>query len=113
MKPFLRVILAVLCAAMVLSMPFVMPSPTMLDETIFQLMEESGDEEGILFRLFPSAYAEGIGAVHAVVDVSVDLEPAAARDAKIVLCKECPAAGAAVYIAVAFYRVYLCLGSAH
>ena len=75
MKPFLRVILAVLCAAMVLSMPFVMPSPTMLDETMFQLMEESGDEEGFLLRLFPSAYAE-----EAVKTLPIDFTPGSVPD---------------------------------
>ena len=57
MKPVCRVILALLCAALILCMPFTLPSATMLDETMFELMEDM-DEGGLLLRLFASACAE-------------------------------------------------------
>ena len=59
MKTSLRVFLCVLCAALILCMPFTLPSATMLDETMFQLLEEAGGEdEGLLRFLIPSASAE-------------------------------------------------------
>jgi len=59
MKLYVRILLAVLCALMVLSMPFAVSSPAMLGEAQWEAtQEEDGWEEGLLRFLLPTAYAE-------------------------------------------------------
>jgi len=55
MKLAYRILLSVLCAALILAMPFVLSSPTMVSEAQW---EAWGDEEGFLPFLLPAAYAE-------------------------------------------------------
>ncbi len=61
MKLPIRILLVVLCAALILTMPFAVSSPVLLDEARLQ-MEEGGDEEGEELDfgrfLFASALAE-------------------------------------------------------
>ena len=57
MKLYVRIILSLLCAAMILAMPFVLSSPRLLDEAYTQIMDAL-EEDDWLSRLFPSAYAE-------------------------------------------------------
>ncbi|QTE68685.1 phosphodiester glycosidase family protein [Clostridiales bacterium] len=69
MKLPIRILTALLCAAIILFMPFVLSSPQILDNEKARLMQddaeedeaEDGDSEEIDFGrlLFPSAYAEG------------------------------------------------------
>ena len=59
MKLPVRIILALLCAAMVLAAPFVLSAPNMLGEVKWMLLDEmEGEDEGLLFRLLPRACAE-------------------------------------------------------
>lgn len=57
MKQPLRIALMVLCAVLILMMPFALSSPTMVSEAQWEAWGD-GDEEGLLQLLFPSAYAE-------------------------------------------------------
>ena len=45
MKTPLRILLSLLCAAIVLSMPFFLSSPNMLGEVKASMMEDSDEEE--------------------------------------------------------------------
>lgn len=59
MKLYVRIILAMLCAALVLAMPFALSSPTMVSEAQWEAEGESDwEEEGWLRWLVPSANAE-------------------------------------------------------
>lgn len=58
-KP-LRIIAALLCAALVLAMPFFLSSPAMLGEVKWQLLEDAA-EAGALSFLLPAARAEEAG----------------------------------------------------
>ncbi len=60
MNRMLRILLALLCAAAILSMPFVVSSPTLLSEKALEIMDNAGTEEdsaeeGRLLDLFVSA----------------------------------------------------------
>lgn len=60
MKLPMRILLGVLCAALILSMPYFVSSPQMLDEVRAGYSETDGEEEdlGLLRRLFAGARAE-------------------------------------------------------
>ncbi|MBE5787571.1 MAG: phosphodiester glycosidase family protein [Clostridiales bacterium] len=59
MKLYVRILLAILCAAMVLAMPFALSSPRMLDEPQWMILDQlEGDESGLLSFLLPAARAE-------------------------------------------------------
>ncbi len=59
MKLPLRILLVVLCAAIILSLPFTISSPTMLSEAQWEAtMDWETEEEGLLPFLFPAAYAQ-------------------------------------------------------
>lgn len=60
MKMPVRILLILLCAAMIIAMPFVVSSPNMLNNVKMELMNEEDDEEEIDFGrlLFASACAE-------------------------------------------------------
>lgn len=59
MKLYVRIILAVVCAVLVLSMPFVLSAPYMLGEAQWQIMDEMmGEDAGLLALLLPVARAE-------------------------------------------------------
>lgn len=72
-KP-IRIILALLCAAMILAMPFVLSAPFMLDSEKDRVMDDSGDEEEIDFgRLFFStAMAEEAADGDLIVETETD-----------------------------------------
>ena len=55
MKLSVRILLSVLCAALILGMPFVVSSPTMVSEAQW---EACGDDTGLLSFLLPSACGE-------------------------------------------------------
>lgn len=57
MKLSYRIVLTVLCAALILLMPFVLSSPTMVSEAQWEAWGDY-EEEGLLPFLFPSAQAE-------------------------------------------------------
>ncbi len=59
MKLPVRILLAILCAALVLAMPFVLSAPNLLGEVKWELWDElGGEDEGWLMRLLPVACAE-------------------------------------------------------
>jgi len=63
MKTPIRILLAVLCAAIIVSMPWFVSAPHMLDEVRTEYSdwgeeEEDGEESGLLRLLIPSARAE-------------------------------------------------------
>ena len=60
MKLPMRILLGVLCAALILSMPYFVSSPQMLDEARAEYSETEDEEEdlGLLRRLFAGARAE-------------------------------------------------------
>lgn len=60
MKMPVRILLIILCAAMIVAMPFVISAPNMLNDVKMELMNDEGDEDEIDFgRLFfSSAIAE-------------------------------------------------------
>ena len=61
MKTYVRILLGILCAALVLAMPFVLSAPNLLGEAKWQLLEEmEGEETGWLDFLLPAAHAEVI-----------------------------------------------------
>ena len=69
MKLPMRILLGVLCAALILSMPYFVSSPQMLDEVRAGYSETDGEEEdlGLLRRLFAGARAED--------DLIIELDP--------------------------------------
>ena len=77
MKLYIRILLGVLCAGLVLAMPFVLSAPNMLGEVKWQLLDEM-EEEGFLRYLLPRAYAEAEeeeSAYALPVDFSAGMEP--------------------------------------
>lgn len=68
MKMTVRCLLCVLCAAMIIAIPFVIPSPDMLDEVKWNILDEieeaeedyEEEENDLLSFLFPAAYAEDV-----------------------------------------------------
>ena len=60
MKMPVRILLIILCAAMIIALPFTVSSPNMLNDVKMELMNEEDDEDEIDFgRLFfSSAMAE-------------------------------------------------------
>lgn len=85
MKLPVRILLAVLCAAMILAMPFAISSPVLVIEAIDYIStgetyEVETEEEGLLRFLFPSACAEEAEEqVH--YELAYDFEPAPKPDA--------------------------------
>ena len=82
MKLPVRIILALLCAAMVLAMPFVLSSPTMLGDAVQQIRDQTEDEDEIdLFSwLLPHACAEDTQPQTAVeyelpIDLTAGMKP--------------------------------------
>ena len=62
MKLSVRILLSVLCAALVLSMPFVLSAPNLLPDAKWKIMEElEGEDYGFLKLLVPAARAEDDG----------------------------------------------------
>ena len=60
MKMPVRILLVLLCAALILALPFTVSAPNMLNDVKMELMNDEGDEEEIDFGrlLFSAAYAE-------------------------------------------------------
>ena len=58
MKMYVRILLAVFCAALVLAMPFVLSAPNLLQEAEWQLEDLYRDDSGWLRFLAPTAFAE-------------------------------------------------------
>lgn len=76
MKLPVRIALSLLCAAMVLAMPFVLSSPNMLGEVKWELLDKmEGEDEGLLSILIPSARAEEETAYELPVDFTPGMEP--------------------------------------
>ena len=76
MKLPVRILLGVLCACLVLAMPFVLSSPSMLGEVKWQLLDEmEGEDEGFLRYLLPRAYAEEAVEYELPIDFSAGMEP--------------------------------------
>ncbi len=76
MKLPVRIVLALLCAAMVLAAPFVLSSPNMLGEVKWMLLDEmEGEDEGLLRYLLPSACAEEVSDYALPVDFTPGMEP--------------------------------------
>jgi exopolysaccharide biosynthesis protein len=76
MKLPVRIILALLCAAMVLSAPFVLSAPNMLGEVKWMLLDEmEGEDEGLLRYLLPRACAEETSDYALPVDFTPGMEP--------------------------------------
>ena len=81
MKLPVRILLTLLCAAMVLALPFAVSSPTLLSEPMDLIMEKLSDEEeerdsAFLSLFAPSARAEEAAADYALpVDLTPGLEP--------------------------------------
>ncbi len=75
-KP-LRILLALLCAALTLALPFMVSSPNMLGEAKWQLLEEmDGEEAGALAWLLPAARAEEEAAPEYALPVDFSAGPA-------------------------------------
>lgn len=76
MKLYMRIILAVLCAVMVLSMPFVLSAPYMLGEVQWMVMDEmDGEDAGLLSFLLPRAQAEEVEIeVEEIVEYSLPID---------------------------------------
>ena len=76
MKLSVRILLIALCAAMVLSMPFVLSSPVMVGEAQWMLLDEmEGEDMGFLSFLLPSACAETVSEYSLPVDFTPGNEP--------------------------------------
>ncbi len=76
MKLAVRIVLSVLCAAMVLAAPFVLSSPNMLGEVKWMLLDEmEGEDEGLLRLLIPCARAEETADFALPVDFTPGMEP--------------------------------------
>lgn len=76
MKLSVRILLIALCAAMVLSMPFVLSSPVMVGEAQWMLLDEmEGEDMGFLSFLLPSACAETVSEYSLPVDFTPGFEP--------------------------------------
>ena len=76
MKLSVRIILSVLCAAMILAAPFVLSSPNMLGEVKWMLRDEmEGEDEGLLRYLLPLACAEEVIEYALPVDFTPGMEP--------------------------------------
>ena len=76
MKLYVRILLSVLCAALVLAMPFVLSAPHLLGEAQI-IMEEMNweDESGLLSFLLPTARAEEEEAVvETIVEYSLPID---------------------------------------
>ena len=60
MKLIVRIVLSVLCALLVLAAPFALSSPNLLEEAKWEIQDAiDAMDSGALFRLIPSAVAEG------------------------------------------------------
>ena len=76
MKLPVRIILSILCAAMVLAAPFVLSAPNMLGEVKWMLLDEmEGEDEGLLRYLLPRACAEEVSDYALPVDFTPGMEP--------------------------------------
>lgn len=59
MKLSVRILVSVLCALLILSMPFVLSAPYMLGEAQWMVMDEmEGGESGLISLFLPAAFAE-------------------------------------------------------
>lgn len=82
MKLPVRILLVLMCAALVLAMPFVLSAPYMLGEAQWMLMEEMDGDEGALLRLLvPSACAEdNVVEEESEYSLPIDFTPGCAPD---------------------------------
>ena len=79
MKWPLRMLLLLVCLAMMLLLPFTISSPDMLGEMKWTILEEmEGDEEGRVWPFLPAACAEEEASYELPVDFSVPPAPDAA-----------------------------------
>ena len=77
MKLAVRILLSVLCAAMVLAIPFTVSAPNLLEDAKWEMIEvlDAGEEEGLLRLLFPVACAEEDVSYSLPVDNSPGMVP--------------------------------------
>ncbi len=77
MKLAVRILLSVLCAAMVLAMPFTVSAPNLLEDAKWEIVDilDAGEEEGLLRFLFPAACAEEVNEYALPVDNTPGMTP--------------------------------------
>ena len=77
MKLAVRILLSVLCAAMVLAIPFTVSAPNLLEDAKWEMIEvlDAGEAEGLLRLLFPVACAEEDVSYSLPVDNSPGMVP--------------------------------------
>lgn len=80
MKLAVRILLSVLCAALVLAMPFAVSAPNLLEDAKWEIIDildaqEDGEEEGLLRWLIPAACAEETEEYSLPVDNSPGMKP--------------------------------------
>ena len=77
MKLSVRILLSLLCAALVLTAPFILSSPTMLEDARWEIIDIlDAEESGWTGIFFPSAYAEEAESDYALpVDTTPGMKP--------------------------------------
>ncbi len=76
MKLPVRIVLSLLCVAMVLSAPFVISSPSMLEDARWEIQDELDSQDSGWLRLFPAARAEDEPPAYSLpMDTSAGMEP--------------------------------------
>lgn len=78
MKLSVRILLTVLCAAMVLSAPFVISSPSILEDALWDMQEQldsEAEDSGLLPLFVSSARAEAVSEYSLPIDTSAGMKP--------------------------------------
>ena len=79
MNKTVQTVLTVLCALMILTLPFLVPSPKLLETAVERILEEAPEEPeesaSLLDWLFPAARAEESPAYSLPVDLTPGYEP--------------------------------------
>ena len=79
MNKTVQTVLTVLCALMILTLPFLVPSPKLLETAVERILEEAPEEPeesgSLLDWLFPAARAEEAPAYSLPVDLTPGYEP--------------------------------------
>jgi len=84
MKLSVRILVSVLCAVLILSMPFVLSAPYMLGEAQWMILDEmEGGESGLMSLFLPAAFAEeNVVVEESKYSLPVDFTPGYAPDAE-------------------------------
>ncbi len=76
MKLPVRILLSLLCAALVIATPFVISSPAILEDALWEMQDELDSQEGAFLRLLPAARAEQAEAEYSLpMDTSAGMRP--------------------------------------